>query len=146
MMITIAHWVELKKHVSCTPWTWLYNYWLVVVPVKNWDPVVSCAFQRDDTDCSCSEEIWGSIHILHWSSPLFSERSSSCSWTSKHTLLCYASSPEGDYMPSRLWCIGIPKLHQRPVAQKSGMSGGEAEVCNGEWKVPSYRSSHTGDT
>lgn len=93
-----------------------------------------------------SEEIWGSIHILHWSSLLFSERSSSCPWTSKHTLLCYASSPERDYMPSRLWCIGIPKLHQRPVAQKSGMFRGEAEVCNREWKVPSYRSSHTGDT
>lgn len=82
---------------------------------------------------------------LNLSLPLFLERSFSCSWTSKHTLLCYASGYWKDYMPGRLWCIVIPKSHQRAVAYKSGMFRRETEVCNREWKVPSYRSSHTGD-
>lgn len=39
----------------------------------NWDPVVSCAFWRDDTDFSCSEEMGVYSHFTLKSPPLLRE-------------------------------------------------------------------------
>lgn len=61
---------------------------------------------------------------------------------SKPSLLCEVSSPEKDYTPSSLWCIGIPRSQCRAVAHESGTIRREAEVCNREWKAPPHRSSH----
>lgn len=123
MRITIAHWVELKRHVTCIPWTWLYNYWLAVIPVNNWDPVVSRTFQRWHR----LFPLWGDGVYSHFTlkfPPLL--RSSSCPW-SKPTLLCSASSSERVCMPGRLWCVGIAKPHQRAVAHESDTCLGERQ-------------------